>query len=78
MVNLTGISILDEVGYALIGEFQMGQHHLRLKVQLKSSTQDHIWSQKEVVSGTKHFYWQRLIQDFSTPHSQSMCANILF
>ena len=26
-------------------------------IALKSSTQDHIWSQKEGVSGTKHFYW---------------------
>ena len=26
-------------------------------ISLKSSTQDHIWSQKEGVSGTEHFHW---------------------
>ena len=34
--------------------FQKDQRHLMLKVSLKTSTQDHIWSQKEGVSGTKH------------------------
>ena len=32
------------------------------------TTQDHIWSQKEGVSGTKHFYWVPLygIRSFHT------------
>ena len=33
----------------VIGDFQMNQCHLKLKVSLKSSTRDHIWSQKEGV-----------------------------
>ena len=31
-------------------------HHPMFEVLLKSSTQDHIWSKKEAVSGTKLFY----------------------
>ena len=47
--------LLDKVGCVVIGDFQMDQRHLMSKVSLKSSAQDHIWSQKEGVSGTKHF-----------------------
>ena len=38
----------------VIGDFQMDQRNLMLKVSLKSFTQDYI---EECVSGTKHFYW---------------------
>ena len=48
--------LLDKIGCVVIGYFQMDQHHLMLKVSLKSFTRGHIWSQK-IVSGTKHFYW---------------------
>ena len=34
----------------------MDQPQLMLKVSLKTSTGDHIWSQKEGVPGTKHVY----------------------
>ena len=50
-------TLLAKVGCMVIGNFQIDQHHLMLKVSLKSSTQDHVLSQKEGVSGTKHFYW---------------------
>ena len=48
--------LLDKVGCAVIGDFQMDQRYLMLKVSLKSSMRGHIWSQKEGVSGTKYFY----------------------
>ena len=49
--------LLNKVGCVVIGDFQMDQYQLMLKVSLKSSSRDHIWSQKEGVSGTKYFYW---------------------
>ena len=44
-------ALLDKVGCVVIGDFQMEQHHLMLKVSMT------ILSQKEDVSETKHFYW---------------------
>ena len=41
----------------VIGDFQMDQQHFMENVSLKCSTQDHIWSQKEGMSETKHFRW---------------------
>ena len=41
----------------VVGDFQMDWRHLILKVSPQSSTQDHIWSPKDCVAGTKHFYW---------------------
>ena len=35
------MALLDKVGCAVIGDFQMDQHPLMSKVSLKSSTQDH-------------------------------------
>ena len=40
-----------------MGDFQMDQRH---QVSLKSSTRDYIWSQKDGVTGTKHFCWVQL------------------
>ena len=50
-------ALLDKVGCVVIGDCQMDQYYFMFKVSLKSSTRDHVWSQKEGVSGTKHFYW---------------------
>ena len=50
--------LLDKWGCAVIdlADIQI-VFHLMLKVSLKRSTRDHIWSQKWGVSGAKHFYW---------------------
>ena len=52
-------TLLDKVG-CRVGDFQMDQRHLMLKVSLKRPTRGHILSQKEGVYGTKHFYWAPL------------------
>ena len=48
-------TLLDKVGCTVIVDFQLDQHHLKLT--LKNSTGDHIWSQKECLSGIKDFFW---------------------
>ena len=40
-------TLLDKVTCAVTGDFQIDQCHLALKVALKRSIGDHIWSQKE-------------------------------
>ena len=45
--------LLDKIGYLVTGDF----HKCQRDLMLKNSTWDHIWWQKEGVSGIKHFYW---------------------
>ena len=56
MVN-SPLALLDKVGFVVIGDFQMDQHHLLLKASLKT-TRPHktIYGHKKK-SGTKDFYW---------------------
>ena len=63
----------------VIGDFQMDQYHLMLK--------DHIRSQKEGMTGTKHFYWVPLygirsfhvsFHEMVTKASNGISENIYF
>ena len=77
------LPLLAKAGCAAIGNYQIDPCHFMLKVSLKSSTQDHVWSQKEGVSGTKHFYWVHCMElghfmlHFTTFHNVSIYMKCL-
>ena len=64
-------SLLDKVVCAVIGDFQVDQHHLMLKVSLKSSIVDQKRSQKEGVWNKRFVFgpivWNKVISCFISP-----------
>ena len=71
------ISLLDKVGYVVIGDFQMDQHHLMLSVLLKISIQDHMWSQKKLcleqnISIGSHCMYEFYITFATTGHMKHL------